>query len=180
MCPLQCRRGNTRECAHAHTHFINYMVIIYRLLSTRQAVGLRGKYLSYPRLSSEEADLKELSNLPKILDLREFRSGIQTGRPGSRAHTFNCDTTLPSRGPQPPMNWTDSWDRTGQNNLGSTPAKQVMVYLHGSGSCQWHALCLAKEQMFNNFAVARRRLHNMAELFLNFGKCWLLFSKCLL
>jgi hypothetical protein len=30
---------------------------------------------------------------------------------------------------------------------------------------------LAKEQMFNNFAVGRKRLHNMAQLFLNFGKC---------
>lgn len=40
-----------------------------------------------------------------------------------------------------------------------------------SGSYVCCALCLAKEQMFNNFAAARKRLHNMAELFLNFGKC---------
>ena len=100
-------------------------------------------------------------------------------QPSSGAHTLNCDLVLlPGAPPTSKPETFSGQDRTGQSSLDSVPTKQVTVYLHSSRSCQRCALGLAKEQMFNNFAVARHRLRNMAELFLNFGKCWLFFPKC--
>ena len=42
-----------------------------------------------PHVSPEGADLEEVSNMLKVLDLGEFQSGIQTRQSGSSAYTLS-------------------------------------------------------------------------------------------
>lgn len=161
-----------------HIHFIYYSNHVQTAFHM-PGCGLRRKYFSYPRISPEGADLEELGNLPKVL---EQKSSDQGFKPDNLAPVPTPLTARPQCLPGSPIHqWTGQI--LGQNWTGQ-PTSHPNKTGPGLPSQRWESpvktLCLAKEQMFNNFAVARRRLHNMAELFLNFGKCWLLFSECLL
>ena len=166
---------HTHARTHIHTHTHTHLQIAFHMPGSR----LRNKTFLTPVLHLREQTWRNRVTCSESQIQESSDQRLTHRQPGSGAHTLNCDLgLLPGAPPTSKPETFSGPDRTGQSSLGSVPTKQVTVYLHSSRSCHRCALGLAKEQMFNNFAVARHRLRNMAELFLNFGKCWLFFPKC--
>lgn len=134
--------------------------LLVQVPGTNQTVAC----LPYLQMTSKTADGEELRDSQTLIPGDAHISSSSHSSPDSRERTPSVLS------PWLLLNGTEPWHRTGMTAWDPYQEAGHGLPSH-SGSYGCCALCLAKEQMFNNFAAARKRLHNVAELFLDFGKC---------